>query len=40
VGKYQGQLHSPLGNVKDGLELELPFDGEVLDSKMLLPIVA
>ena len=30
---------SPLGNVENCLELELTFDGEVLDGKMILPIV-
>lgn len=29
-----------LGDEQDGLELELTLDGEVLDSKMLLPVVA
>jgi hypothetical protein len=31
--------HSPLGNVENCLELELTFDREVLDGKMILPIV-
>lgn len=29
----------PLGDVEDGLELELALNGEVLDSEVLLPIV-
>ena len=31
--------HSLLGNVENCLELELTFDREVLDGKMILPIV-
>ena len=31
--------NSPLGNVQDGFKLELTFHGEVLDGKMLLPVV-
>jgi hypothetical protein len=30
---------APLWNEKDGLELKLTFDGEVLDGEMVLPIV-
>lgn len=30
---------SPLGNVKDSLELELTLNGEVLDGKVVLPVV-
>jgi len=30
--------HSPLGNVEDCLELELAFNGEVFDGKLILPI--
>lgn len=29
----------PFGDEEDGLELKLTFDGEMLNSKMFLPIV-
>lgn len=32
--------NSPLGDEEDGLELELTLDGEVLDGKMLFPVVS
>ena len=32
-------MNSPLGKVKDGLELELTLDGEVLDCEVVLPVV-
>ena len=32
--------HRPLGNEENGLELELTFNREVLDCKVLLPVVA
>ena len=31
--------HTPLGNEENGLELELALDGEMLDSKVLFPVV-
>jgi hypothetical protein len=31
--------HIPLGNEEDSLELELTFDGEVLDGKVVLPVI-
>jgi len=39
IRSINAYYHSPLGNVKNCLELELTFDGEVLDGKMILPIV-
>ena len=32
-------MDSPLRHEEDGLELELTFDGEVLDGKVVLPVV-
>ena len=32
-------VYLPLGNEEDGLELKLTFDGEVLDRKMVFPLV-
>ena len=32
-------VYLPFWNVEDGLELKLAFDGEVLNGKMLLPVV-
>lgn len=29
----------PLGNEEDRLELKLPFDGEVLHSEVVLPVI-
>ena len=31
--------HTPLRNIENGLELELTFNGEVLDGKVLFPVV-
>ena len=39
IGSVNAYGHSPLRNVENCLELELTFDGEVLDGKMILPIV-
>lgn len=33
------KIYLPLGDEKDGLKLELTFNGEVLDGKVLFPIV-
>lgn len=32
--------HLPLRNEKDGLELELTLDGEVLDTEVVLPVIS
>jgi hypothetical protein len=37
--KGRGRTSSPLGNVDDSLELELTLDREVLDGKVVLPVV-
>lgn len=33
-------FHIPLGDEEDGLEFELTLDGEVLDGKMVFPVVS
>ena len=35
----QRETDIPLGNVEDGLELELTLDGEVLDGEVVLAVV-
>ena len=43
IGQHDGHVKKlydvPLWDIKDCLELKLAFDGEVLDSKMFLPVV-